>query len=207
MVSVEIRLVDCLLAWFGIYILPHPWKCASKRKLMTDMRHFLQVSANKSIRGALWLMPALLLLMPVSCAPQSVATKSAEVRPFYVYAQCTLMGGTARMEVPRNRPLVILWGWVASTEKQMQDYLQSAKVTVALDGKDLAGTMRGAVRYDESAEEYQAVWSADAGMPEAGTYILTYQVVFSAEVTDGSESFGPGTGRETISDECEIVMQ
>jgi hypothetical protein len=149
----------------------------------------------------------LLFVIPVACGSRPVETQSAEIRPFYVYAQCKLMGGAARVDVPRNKPLVILWGWVASTEQQMQDFLQSAQTTVALDGKVLAGMMQGAVRYDEAAGEYRAVWSAEAGMPDAGTHSLTYQVVFSAEISDGSESFGPGTSRETVSDTCEIVVQ
>lgn len=159
---------------------------------------------------AVWLATAFLL---ASCSagrgnsmPPGVGTPTPAL-PFYVYAQCTLMGGSGRTEIPRGRPLVVLWGWTAAGEDQMQDFIRLAAVTVTLDGKGISGMMKGDIRYDKEGGVYRAVWAAEAGVPEIGSHVLTYRVTFAAPVTDGVETFGPGSERETLADRCSIEVR
>jgi hypothetical protein len=168
----------------------------------------MHIDRRQIITG--WMASAFFL---VSCSSgpmistSSDAVTEAVALPVFAYAQCTLMGGKDRTKIPRNRPLVVLWGWTAASEQQMRDYIRMGTATVVLDGKELSGTMKGDIRYDESARVYRALWSADAGVPAAGTHILTYQVEFAGAVSDGTGSFGPGTDRETLTDRCFVEVR
>ena len=72
-------------------------------------------------------------------APTSTPT---EVSPVYVSALCTLMGMETRSDVPRDRPVIIMWGWTAATMEQVQEYVDAAVALVDFDGKDLSGQMQ-----------------------------------------------------------------
>jgi hypothetical protein len=165
---------------------------------------------RSKIRRSATVFAALLLAactaQPVPGTPTFHPTPTA-VLPAFVYAQCTLMGAAQQTAVDLGRPVTVLWGWVSSTEAQMQDFIRSATITVRLDGEPLPGSMRGKVQFDETAKLYRAVWSAAAGILPAGTHTLTYQAVFSGLVSDGMATYGPGTGRATLSDRCEIVVR
>jgi len=169
---------------------------------------------NYRFRSVVLRIAAMLLVLALAACTTQPTFQSllnhpspTAVLPVYVYAQCTLMGGAQRTEIDAGRPLTILWGWVAATQDEMKSYIQSTEITVRLDNEPLAGSMRGDAQYDETANEFRAIWSAAAGILPAGTHTLTYQAVFSSQVSDGTSTYGPGTIRETLSDRCEIVVR
>jgi hypothetical protein len=157
----------------------------------------------------------LMLLLTACRAPGSVAASSplpapatpTEVSPVYVSALCKLMGLDARTEVPKDRPMIVMWGWSAATMEQVQDYLDAALVKVTFDQKELAGQMQKEVPYDETSKIYRAVWMADVGIPATGVHVITYWLEFQRKIFDGTDYYGPGTANEKMSDRCEVDVK
>lgn len=130
----------------------------------------------------------------------------ADLAPVYVPAMCTLMGNDPRMEVAAGHPLILMWGWSAATEQQIRDYLDAAIVRVTFDGREAAGKRQGGTPYDQNAEVYRVLWTAEVGVPARGIHVVTYLQIFSAKIFDGAEYFGPGTKNEKQEDRCEIEV-
>jgi hypothetical protein len=137
-------------------------------------------------------------------APTSTAT---QVSPVYVSALCTLMERDARSVVPRDRPVIVMWGWSAATMEQVQDYIAAAVAQVTFDGRDLSGQMQKDIPYDETAKIYRAVWMAGAGIPAPGLHVITYSLEFQKKIFDGTDYYGPATKNEKMSDRCEIDVK
>jgi hypothetical protein len=142
--------------------------------------------------------------VPSSQIPISAPTNSS---PVYVSALCTLMGMDARSEVPAGRPVIVMWGWSAATEAQIQDYIQAGIAAVTFDGKQLKGEQQGGVPFDDTAKVYRAVWMADAGHPTVGLHVITYSLTFNRKIFDGTDYYGPGTKNEKQEDRCEIDVK
>ena len=137
-------------------------------------------------------------------APTSTPT---EVSPVYVSALCTLMGMETRSDVPRDRPVIVMWGWTAATMEQVQEYVDAAVALVDFDGKDLSGQMQKDIPYDETAKIYRAVWMAGVGIPTPGLHVITYSLEFQKKIFDGVDYYGPATKNEKMSDRCEIDVR
>jgi hypothetical protein len=143
---------------------------------------------------------------PGSSSPVSVASPT-DVSPVYISALCTLMGQPVRSDVPAGRPVIVMWGWSASSMEQMQDYLGASVVKVAFDDSPLAGEMQKDIPYDPTDKVYRAVWMAVAGVPSPGLHVITYSLEFTREIFDGTDYFGPGTKNNKMSDRCEIDVK
>ena len=91
---------------------------------------------------------------------------------------CTLIGKDPVTKVERDRPVIVVWGWGASTESQVQDHLvPSANITtVTLDGKALEGITDGKIIKDSQSGQYKVVWTSLVGVLEPGAHMLTYDV-------------------------------
>jgi hypothetical protein len=125
----------------------------------------------------------------------------------YVSALCTLMGMEARSAVPARRPVIVMWGWSAATQEQIQDYLQAGVVVVTFDEATLKGEQQGGIPYDDTSKVYRAVWTADAGIPAPGIHVITYSLTFRRKIFDGTDYYGPGTKNEKQEDRCEIEVK
>ncbi len=117
------------------------------------------------------------------------------------------MGQDARSEVPKDRPVIVMWGWSAATMEQMQEYIGVAVVAVTFDGQEISGQMQKDIPYDETAKIYRAVWMAGIGIPTIGLHVITYALEFQKDIFDGTDYYGPGTKNEKMSDRCEIEVK
>jgi hypothetical protein len=162
-------------------------------------------------RCPIYLLLLLLIAACQSAQPAAPASqppaKATEPAPVFVPALCTLMGLDARSEVPAGHPVILIWGWSAATEEQIQDYLRAGRVVVTFDGTERAGKQQGGAPYDQTAKVYRVVWMAEVGIPNPGLHTITYSQTFSAKVFDGSVYYGPGTKNEKQEDACEIVVK
>jgi hypothetical protein len=130
-----------------------------------------------------------------------------ENAPVFVPAICTLMGNPVRTEVPVGHPVIVIWGWSAGTQEQVEDYIQASIVVVTFDGGNLQGVQQGDIPYDETAKIYRAAWTSNIGIPERGLHVITYSLTFSRKIFDGTTYYGPGTGNERQEDRCEIDVK
>jgi len=151
--------------------------------------------------------------MIAATATQAVEATTASPRvtpspePVYVRAFCTLIGSDPKTTAPRGAPVIIVWGWGAKTETQVQDHLDNNLTRVTLDGVEIAGTLRDGIFRSEGNGLYEAVWISPVGSLAPGTHIITYDLSWKKRIYDGSNTYGPGGEFETQHDECQLVVE
>jgi hypothetical protein len=127
--------------------------------------------------------------------------------PVTVLAYCTLLGREANIHIPSGSPVFIEWGWKASTEAQVQDYIDNAEAVITLDGIKLDGAMDDAISREDSTGQFFVNWTSDVGVLSPGTHEMTYDVSWKRMIFDGTDNYGPGGTYETIRDECRIMVE
>lgn len=141
-------------------------------------------------------------------APTATATLTAtELPPVYVPAICTLVGRPVRSDFPAGHAAIVVWGWSAATQKQVEEYIRVSSVVVTFDGVEIKGTQQGGISHDESSKLYVAAWVSNLGIPKLGIHTITYLLTFSSKIFDGFDYYGPGTDKEKQEDKCEIDVK
>lgn len=125
---------------------------------------------------------------------------------FYVYAFCTLIGKEKQIFVAPGTPVVILWGWKASTAAQLQDYLDNDITTVTLDGKNISAHAPNGIASSDPGN-FRLLWFAQVGTLSAGTHKIVFDESWKKMINDGTDTYGPGGKYETQHDDCEIVVR
>lgn len=126
--------------------------------------------------------------------------------PVYIKAFCTIIGEKAVIEVRKNVPVVVTWGWEAKTKSQLDDFVQNSQTTITLDGKTLEGTINPEVTSTARGDP-EIAWYAAVGVLDAGEHSMTYDITFKNIVDDGTTMYGPGGKVESIHDKCQVSVQ
>jgi hypothetical protein len=147
--------------------------------------------------------------MPSAALPPTVAPSVTPepVKTVNITAFCTTIGKDAKTYVPRGTPINIIWGWGASTEAQINDYLENNITTVTLDGKVIEGVRAGGMVKNEKSGLPEVVWYSQVGVLVPGEHTLTYDVKWKKMIDDGTSTYGPGGKNETVHDTCQIIVQ
>lgn len=147
-------------------------------------------------------------LPPATLVPtlRAVPTAAA-LDPVYITAFCTLIGKDTKTYVPLDTPIVITWGWEAKTETQIDDFQQNNLTTITLDGKVIDGTLNSEITKNEESGQPEVAWFSDVGVLGAGQHVITYDVKWKRMIGDGTTTYGPGSGNETLHDECQIIVE
>lgn len=160
-----------------------------------------------------WIVPFLLIVF-ASCNPIPTTGTTAqppaagtEPAPVFVPAMCTLMGRDVRSDVPAGHPVILMWGWSAESQEQIEDYIRAAVVTVTFDGIEVQGMQQGGLPFDDSAGVFRAVWTAEIGIPAPGIHPIAYLLTFREKIFDGVAYYGPGTKNERQEDRCEVEVK
>ncbi len=124
---------------------------------------------------------------------------------FEASAMCTLTGGKAVVTVPVGRSVRITWGWSAYTEQQIKDYLDAQITQVTLDGVVVTNVNQGVIQ--SLNQKFAVFWTADVGVLSPGTHLVAYVGKWKHKIDDGSETFGPESETETLSDKCELLVK
>jgi len=146
--------------------------------------------------------PPATLVPTLTTAPTATA-----LEPVYITAFCTLIGKDSKTYVPRDTPIVIIWGWEAKTETQIDDFLQNNITTITLDGKVLEGTLNSEVTKNEKSGKPEVAWFSEVGVLDAGQHVITYDVKWKKMIDDGAATYGPGSKNETLHDECQVIVE
>jgi len=139
--------------------------------------------------------------------PSTTPGPQAQGEPVYVSALCTLMGRGPQTSVAADRPVIIRWGWNATTGALVQAHIDNSKTIVTLDGAPVEGQLKGGIVRDATKGYYLALWQAEVGTLGKGTHPLTYHVSWAKQISDGNDTFGPGTRTESLSDECSLIVE
>jgi hypothetical protein len=102
----------------------------------------------------------------------------------------------------------VFWGWFARTRAQVEDHIDNAVYDVRVNGVQLEDwdAYRGTIR-QESDGNYHVYWYVPSEALESGPVEITYEVTWESEITDGYESFGPGTANVSETGTCSFTVQ
>jgi hypothetical protein len=144
---------------------------------------------------------------PLSTATSPPSPTSAPIKPINITAFCTIIGKDSKTYVPRGTPIIIVWGWSAKTETQINDFLQNNITTITLDGKVIDGILFDGIQKNESSGLPEVVWYSEVGVLTPGQHTITYDVKWKKMIDDGTSTYGPGSKNETGHDECQIIVE
>ena len=157
--------------------------------------------------GACKSTPSVVPPTVVDAVEEVAVPEEKDVEPVEIPAFCTLIGLDADIPVASGTPVVITWGWVATTEAQVADHLEKNITTVTLDGQALAAVSQSDIHQLESNGYYEVVLYSDEVMLDAGRHALVYDVAWTESIDDGFDIYGPGGDIETLHDECYLVVE
>jgi len=144
---------------------------------------------------------------PIPLPTTTLSPVTAEVEPVTVIAFCTLIGKDPKTYVPQGTPIILVWGWEAKTQAQLDDFVENNITTITLDGKVMEGTLNSGVTKNEKSGQPEAAWFAEVGVLDPGQHVITYDVKWKKMIDDGTTTYGPGSKNETLHDECQIVVE
>jgi hypothetical protein len=141
---------------------------------------------------------------PATSTPEPAATLP---QPVVVKAFCTLIGQPKQTDVAANTPVTLVWGWDAKTEAQINDFLENNLTTITFDGQVVTVIKQSPTQINSKTGRYEVVWTSDVGRLSPGQHTILYDVKWKKLITDGANSYGPGSKTETLHDECDIAVK
>jgi len=114
--------------------------------------------------------------------------------------------GKSPVYVKEHQPVVLTWGWAASTEAQVYDHINAVIYDIFLDGKRITNFTQTEVTQGDDGW-YQVRWKAELGALAPGTHRTEYLVSWKRQVSDGENTYGPGGSDEVGENYCEIIVQ
>jgi hypothetical protein len=100
----------------------------------------------------------------------------------------------------------IEWSWYVSRSELMAQHLENATYTVRLDGQLLENWQNYTTEMKLVSGQYYVYWYYPVGQLSAGQHTVTYLLSWDEEITDGYNSFGPGTDEEVNEGSCEFTV-
>lgn len=146
----------------------------------------------------------LLTAFDVVIAQGSNATQTS-VAAFPVSALCTLMGRPVSSTAPGNQPIELRWGWSANTREQVEDHIRETITVVTLDSNPVGQVDTGEIT--SNGNGFSVLYTSNVGVLQPGTHVITYDVSWKNQISDGASTFGPGGQIESYHDQCELVVQ
>lgn len=97
----------------------------------------------------------------------------------------------------------IWWSWYARTRAQIDSHLNAVTYEVRLNGTLVENWRQYAipVRLEDDGN-YHIYWYVRTDPLPAGENRITYRATWSTSITDGYDSFGPGTGNAVLEGSC-----
>jgi hypothetical protein len=123
-----------------------------------------------------------------------------------VTAYCTLAGKPTETKVAQGTTIVLIWGWVAATQEQVQAHIDQSQIVVTLDGQPVTDPRQERIQPTDDGK-FTVVWGSNVGILAPGTHTITYAVSWKVQITNGVDTFGPGGKYETQSDTCQLTIQ
>lgn len=140
----------------------------------------------------------------VAIAQGSIATQTSAA-PYPVSALCTLMGRPVSSTAPGNQPIELRWGWSAKTREQVEDHIRETITVVTLDSQPVGQVVTGEIT--SSGNGFSVLFTSNVGVLKPGSHIITYDVSWKNQISDGTSTFGPGGQIESYHDQCELIVQ
>jgi hypothetical protein len=137
--------------------------------------------------------------------PTMVLSPTPVLPPVMVEAYCNMFGDSP-VHVKEHQPVILWWRWDAETPQLVQDHLDAARYEVTLDGLSITAVRQSDIEYLVDKGWYRVSWFAEARVLPPGTHRSERYLTWDRQISDGWDTFGPGTKTETEWDYCDIIV-
>ncbi len=155
-------------------------------------------------------LPVVELTSPTATVVITPTTPTITKPPVEISAYCAIFGDSPAY-VEAGAPVILTWGWSATSAEYRKDYIDAASFSLRIDNKviDLSGTSQN---LSKEGGVFNVGWKTPPLSLEAGEHKAVMTITLNREIKDGFDSdnngvldtFGPST--ETIP-ACEIIVE
>ena len=126
-----------------------------------------------------------------------------------VFAFCNnpAYGIDAPSSLKDGSTIEIFWAWFASTDAYLRQHIANATHELRIDGTQIANVDQFRSASRQRGSDQVVYWYVPYGPLEAGNYRITYRVTWRAAISDGYQSYGPGTDTEFEEESCNFVVR
>ena len=144
--------------------------------------------------------------LPPTVAPAAGNASSQQGVDVLAYCNERSFGRPAPTNLAAGSTIDIWWSWFAQTQALIQEHLDNVIYEVALDGVPVDYTnYRTSVR-KENDGNYYVYWYVPSGPLTAGPHEITYRVRWRSQITDGYDTFGPGSNNVEQTGNCNFTV-
>ena len=160
--------------------------------------------ATPTLRGGSSTNATATLQVGVGSAGNVSAQQGVDV---LAYCNNTSFGRPAPTNLAAGSTIDVWWSWFAQTQDQIQDHLANVTYEVAVDGVALRdwGNYRTSVRREN--QDFFVYWYVPVGPLAAGQHEITYRVTWRETISDGYDTFGPGTSNPVQTGNCTFTVR
>ena len=108
---------------------------------------------------------------------------------------------------PPSSEYGLSFGWGTNEENQMDEFFQSARIELSIDGKPVNYDGRTTNILHEESSMFVVWFYKIVGTFELGLHSIEQKIVFNDEYSDGFENYGPGTENKEIIDKFDFIIE
>ncbi|NWF68990.1 MAG: hypothetical protein HXY40_07885 [Chloroflexi bacterium] len=139
----------------------------------------------------------------VVIGPREAAPPQRTANPGLIFAECNRYWPAADPGLLYDSDnIIIFWSWFTRTQEQMQQHVDNAQYAVTLNGATFPFVEQTPVQLIDG--NYWTFYIVRVGNLLPGYYGVAYRLTWAAPVFDGYNDYGPGTGREIESANCDF---
>lgn len=126
-----------------------------------------------------------------------------------VFAFCnnSIYGLSAPTSLSSGSTIEIFWAWFASSQANLRQHISNASHELRVNGTQIANVNQFRGTSTRRGNDYVVYWYVPYGPLEAGDYRVTYRVTWRSAISDGYNSFGPGTATEFEEESCNFTVR
>ncbi len=127
-----------------------------------------------------------------------------------VFAFCDerQFGIPAPTNVRAGQSIEIWWAWFAREEGQVRSHIDNATYDIRVNGQSVTAVINDYRRpIRKQGTDFVSYWYVPFGPLDAGDYEITFVVSWTQAITDGYESFGPGTAKTFEQHSCRLTVR
>ena len=116
-------------------------------------------------------------------------------------------GIAAPTNLSAGSTIEIFWAWFASTEAYLRQHINNASHELRVNGARITNVNQFRGAPIRRGNDFVVYWYVPYGPLDAGDYRITYRVTWRAAISDGYNSFGPGTATEFEEESCNFTVR
>ena len=168
------------------------------------------ISARSTPEGAAAeIPPTAITAIPTTISVAESRTPAPARQGVDVFAFCSdsAFGIPAPTNLAAGSTIEIYWAWFASSEAYLRQHISNATHELRINGTRITNVNQYRRQPTRRGNDQVVYWYVPFGPLEAGDYRITYRVTWRSAISDGYNSFGPGTGTEFEEESCNFMVR